>query len=241
MPQTPITDVGPIDAPTIYTVPGSQSIVPVSCYAEFDAGGAAQSFLATLLIRSQSGAPIAYIAQPVEIAPGDYVEATWAPFLREARAQASPAATLPYAYTGCPSTSIPSGLGGTTIPTMGLITDDAGIFSIQSTGGNQGLQIAQVGHYLSFTTAICLALGGTQTAHLGVASALVNKGNFLYGTADFTIYGKCSFAELYEVTPSDLTDVIRFTVENQTGVSRDVLGYRVVIQLDTIDPSGDPF
>ena len=47
--------------------------------------------------------------------------------------------------------------------------------------------------------------------------------------------------EPHLLRPADLTDCIRFTVENQTGVARTVAGYRVVVQLDTIDPSGDPF
>lgn len=241
MAQSPITETGPLDAPTIYTVPGSGPITPLSIYAEIDATSAAQSFLGTLLIRSQSGAPLAYIPLPSEIAPGDYVEATWAPFLRTSSASTNPLAVLPYAYVRYGADTVNAGDTNFTFATMDLITDAASIFSVQSVAGKQGLNINTQGHYLSMTTAICLTLGSTQTAHMGVKSALIPKGDFLYGTADFTIYGKCSFTELYEVPPSQLSNVIVGSITNQTATNNLVELLRVVIQLDTIDPTGDIF
>jgi hypothetical protein len=91
-----IFSAGPLDAPEKYTVPGSQSMIPRACAADFDGTGASADFVPTLIFRSQAGHVIARVPTSTTVLAGSSAEVTWAPFLEAAQTTAV-AASCEYA------------------------------------------------------------------------------------------------------------------------------------------------
>jgi hypothetical protein len=84
--DTQIRGLGTSPAPLSYVVPGSQEIVLVSLFAEFDGTGAAGSFLPCVRIVAPGGGVVGEYITDSAVAAGSSAEVTFAPFLRNAAA-----------------------------------------------------------------------------------------------------------------------------------------------------------
>lgn len=111
-----IFEEGPLAVPALYTVPGNQTISPLSITATLDGSGASGAFLACVSIYSQTGALIARVPTSQSIAAGDSSEVTWAPFLRVASTAPAPTGTsLPWGLAAVDALSVASGASFTIV------------------------------------------------------------------------------------------------------------------------------
>ncbi len=73
---------GADDAPLTYTVQGAHIETPLAAYSEYDTSAAGQAVIPALIYKSQAGNVIGIYTTDDVVADNDFVQVSWAPFLR---------------------------------------------------------------------------------------------------------------------------------------------------------------
>jgi hypothetical protein len=213
---------GPDDAPITYTVQGQHVEEVTAAYTEFDASAAGQDILPALIYRSQAGNIIGVYTTDEVVADGDFVQVSWAPFLRAATAGGGGGgaiAGLAQMWFSQPlfadsMVSIPAG-GNTNVPFANTFTTDPNIASFDSVANpNDTLVLNSKSHlYLISGAAYWQLAGFVQQTILNTQAATIVGGELLGDISGHAIH------------PADYFNII----QPIAGVTQGPIDYMIVI------------